>query len=520
MYDPCYTCRRRRVQCDQSEPPCKKCLKAGLECYDKRPLRWVKGVAIRGRLQGLTAKDASAASASAAPLDQSHRTPRKKSRKKIISSALVKKDCDNNTDVADNGPTVSLALESGPVSNLDRTSRYYLDYYNDQICKVFIVYDGEENPLRRLTSLAVNDPVLLKAVLALAARHRANSSYSFGNAAAGTSPGALQIHQDALAFKHQAIQGLTHALNDPTVSEQDTTVASIFLLIFLDLLESGRDKWNFHLEGAKRLITSSQLHELRAGRFQDPGRTVELIRKFIIKQIHVIETLGATFVRPNLLSGCTSLDDPASLLQETVQQSFIGCPEYLLHAVQCLSAYRDSMAEPQPPTSITSNTHMQDISSVLDLIQKFDCYLWASSLPESQNASPRYLGNLCKLAQSYKLGVLIYGQRVLDALHSVTTPQEELVSELIGAIDALRDDGRLLKCVLWPIFVAGLECRSRAQRDFLITSLENFWLDTNCLNVVNAAKALQSYWAKTDKQASSTQWIFDIGDLDHDWLFI
>lgn len=133
----------------------------------------------------------------------------------------------------------------------------------------------------------MNNSVLLKSVLALAARHRANSGYSFENAIVGASPDLLQIHQDALVFKHQAIQGLTHALNDPTISEQDTTVASIFLLIFLDLLESGSDKWNFHLEGAKRLITSGQLHELQAGKSQDPGRTIEQIRKFIIKQIHV-----------------------------------------------------------------------------------------------------------------------------------------------------------------------------------------------------------------------------------------
>lgn len=94
MYDPCYTCKRRRIQCDQSQTPCKKCLKAGLECYDKRPLRWVKGVAIRGRLQGVAAKDASTASTALATLD---RVSGKKGSKKIISSALVKRDQNDHT---------------------------------------------------------------------------------------------------------------------------------------------------------------------------------------------------------------------------------------------------------------------------------------------------------------------------------------------------------------------------------------------------------------------------------------
>lgn len=56
--DPCYTCRNRRIQCDQSGVPCGKCEKAGLECLDKRPFRWVKGVAIRGKMQGRSYENA------------------------------------------------------------------------------------------------------------------------------------------------------------------------------------------------------------------------------------------------------------------------------------------------------------------------------------------------------------------------------------------------------------------------------------------------------------------------------
>lgn len=52
MRGPCWTCRKRTIQCDQSRFPCAKCEKAGLECLDKRPLRWVKGVAIRGKMRG------------------------------------------------------------------------------------------------------------------------------------------------------------------------------------------------------------------------------------------------------------------------------------------------------------------------------------------------------------------------------------------------------------------------------------------------------------------------------------
>ncbi|KAE8147350.1 fungal-specific transcription factor domain-containing protein [Aspergillus avenaceus] len=506
MYNPCYTCRRRRVQCDQSGPPCKKCQKAEMECYDKRPLRWVKGVAIRGRLQGLSAKDASDAS-SELPLVP---VP-------VKASALVKKGNAVKSELK-----LSPSLEAVHVSNLDRNARFYLDYYNDLICRLFIVYDSKENPFRNLISLALDDQVLMKAVLALAARHRANTGCSFENPVEKASTELINVHQDALSYKHQAIQGLARTLDDPEMASRDTTIASIFLLIFLDLLESGSDKWNFHLEGAKRLITNAQLQiEARPGSAQAPGRTIQEIRKFIIRQIHSIETLGAAFVRPKLLSGCTSLDQPDVVLEEPVEQSFLGCPDYLLKAIQCISAYRDAILDLHLHDDATLDTHSQDIAEVLGLIRDFDCYTWALGLPESHESPSRDTHSLSNLSRSYQLGALIYGQRVRDALLNETTSQDERILELIDVINVLREDRNLLKCILWPIFIAGLECREQGYRDFLITSLENFWADTNCLNAVNAAKALQSYWQKIDQEGiSPSQWIFNIGDLDHDWLFI
>ena len=49
MYNSCYTCRRRRIQCEMTGPPCRKCENAGLECFQKRPLRWVDGAEFRAK---------------------------------------------------------------------------------------------------------------------------------------------------------------------------------------------------------------------------------------------------------------------------------------------------------------------------------------------------------------------------------------------------------------------------------------------------------------------------------------
>lgn len=128
----------------------------------------------------------------------------------------------------------------------------------------------------------------MKALLALAARHHVNKGQSFHEPVSPTSAQLVTADRHALAFKHQAMEALSKSLADPKLSNQDTTVASIFLLVFLDLLESGSDGWNFHLEGAKNLIASTYPQSgCQAGVNQGPGQTLQEIRAFITKQIKV-----------------------------------------------------------------------------------------------------------------------------------------------------------------------------------------------------------------------------------------
>lgn len=138
--------------------------------------------------------------------------------------------------------------------------------------------------------MGYQDPVLMKALLALAARHHVNTGHSFHQTElpASSSLQLANANQDALSFKHQAMEALSQSLRDTQLSKKDTTVASIFLLIFLDLLESGSDGWNFHLQGAKNLIASTFSHpDSETSTNQGNGQTIEEIRGFIIKQIYL-----------------------------------------------------------------------------------------------------------------------------------------------------------------------------------------------------------------------------------------
>ncbi|KAJ5718156.1 hypothetical protein N7488_003802 [Penicillium malachiteum] len=49
----CWTCKRKRIQCDEIRPACQQCTRKGMVCegYEIR-LRWGAGIASRGRFNG------------------------------------------------------------------------------------------------------------------------------------------------------------------------------------------------------------------------------------------------------------------------------------------------------------------------------------------------------------------------------------------------------------------------------------------------------------------------------------
>lgn len=153
MYEPCYTCRRRRIECDRSRKPCAKCEKAGLECLKERPVRWVDGMSIRGKMRGLSVKDASTASIAAA---QSRRISSKtkcsltkpsnrQARAQATTHLSLGGASAQNTSIVqstklptknypDSRPYSLVPVLIDPaVSDLDGSARYYLDYCMDTL---------------------------------------------------------------------------------------------------------------------------------------------------------------------------------------------------------------------------------------------------------------------------------------------------------------------------------------------------------------------------------------------------
>lgn len=135
-------------------------------------------------------------------------------------------------------------------------------------------------------------------IVAVAARHFANSARSFNQTDDASSPRFVNANVDALHFKKRAIKALSSSLSHPEPSQKDAIMATILLLIFLDILESGIDGWKYHLHGAEGLVKISQsmLEPGASGHItSDSGGTVEETRRFVARQF-------ALYASPSMFS--------------------------------------------------------------------------------------------------------------------------------------------------------------------------------------------------------------------------
>jgi hypothetical protein len=163
------------------------------------------------------------------------------------------------------------------------------------------------------------------------------------------------------------------------------------------------------------------------------------------------------------------------------------------------------------------------------------------------------------LATIYKAAVYLYASRVLSRPRSehssmVTTsfrlpPDHGAITNLlIHQIALIPVADPHFKCLIWPTFIAGAECRDPAHRPFLLEKLRALYYDITSVNVRNAAWVLSLMWRKRDQRRQERNrrraeqdelfdksprsplttdyddddfdWIQELDDSRIDWLFI
>ncbi|KAJ5795538.1 transcriptional regulator family: Fungal Specific TF [Penicillium psychrosexuale] len=450
------------------------------------------------------------------------------------------------------------------LKDLSQFSRYYVHHYNQYMVNDFALYSQHKNPFRDLTALVNHSPVLASSIAALGALHcslvsESDSSvlpWSSGNlsmsvkeiedivAPASSRKPASQAYHHFLEYKHRALRQLSMDLLNPAMQKDGRTLAAIVLLAFIDIFESGSGAWSYHIEGAKKLLKDRP----ESG----PGQGIlDDLDAFALDGCLIMEIMGSTLARPGALSKpFYSSSMGPEILKRLEENSWVGCPAYLLGVIFFVHAlwYPESEAAamtPQPtalPTPIQPGQPLtlDSFASLLQGIRDFDPVAWSQ---EMQNVF--FIPNLTyrlALATSYQDAVYLYTSRVLSRTREGFSPpwidvglppdHRLIATNLITQISLIPASDSHFKCLIWPTFIAGAECRP-SQRALILEKLGSLYEAMTSVNVRNAAWVLRLMWQKQDLKRREHQNGYDnndsdlefdwIEELDHtslDWLFI
>jgi hypothetical protein len=129
------------------------------------------------------------------------------------------------------------------------------------VCRDLVLYDiPKHNPFRQLIPLAHQHPILLQIIIANSALHMSNAcqkSFLLGSSSPDSSSSVKQLpdsYNDALAAKQKALYLLQSALTSIASVDVDVTLAVVLLFIEFELIDSGRDNWRYHINGARTII--------------------------------------------------------------------------------------------------------------------------------------------------------------------------------------------------------------------------------------------------------------------------
>lgn len=134
------------------------------------------------------------------------------------------------------------------------------------VCKDLVLYDYcKDNYFRELIPLTQQYPVLLHVIIANSAMRMSHISKGITNSNATRRNPSPPAHDHsflapshtrsyALQAKYKSLTLLCDILAKDILMDTDVTLAVVLLFIELELLDSGRDNWTHHINGARRII--------------------------------------------------------------------------------------------------------------------------------------------------------------------------------------------------------------------------------------------------------------------------
>lgn len=421
------------------------------------------------------------------------------------------------------------------VNDLDRNSRYYLYHFATQLCEVMVVYDEPgQNPIRDLIPATSAYPLLLQIIVANSAFHVFNITRNpMGQSAyqGERSPTIMAYYQavsrfggplkssyrDALVAKQQALSLLAKSVTSVNTSNIDLILITILLFVNYALVESGRDKWKVHMDGALKLIKL-------LGEPPYLQRPMSRLRQTILSDFLVFYILGSTFsftTLPALIPETIELDP---ILRYAETNNYLSCPGPLLRVMLESFALPDTHGS---PSGTSTPIYLQEqVGVLLQRALDFDPIAWSFDF---ERASPfDDIQKRIRIASAHRSAVCIYLARVLPSTNPLLDPAsgEALVSltaladDVVHHISHLKPGDALFKSICWPLFLAGAESEDPTQREWIMNTLDELYGQMFWGYLHTSKRVLEAIWRFKDSAGpgGGNCWVEEVKDLGNDIL--
>jgi hypothetical protein len=175
------------------------------------------------------------------------------------------------------------------------------------------------------------------------------------------------------------------------------------------------------------------------------------------------------------------------------------------------------------------------LAQSLDDIRAYDIAAWAKSVRINDATIP--FDDLVNLGAIWKLAADIYACSIIRTLtkgHGSGYEPPEAASLRQKYAHFERQGNELIKCLIWPTFIAGVVSNSQQDRAWVLKMLDRIWYLGRCTNTKNASRVLKWLWEQHDhvinqiagesRRADSKEWNWDwvyaLSQLNESWLFV
>lgn len=429
----CLACKRRRVKCDGASPICANCQRMGLECSRSIALKWqseyeANGLAF-GR-EGVWSKQGPKRH-NADVLGSSE--PHWVGFPQIRPYSFVKYGIAIDQTVLCNSRSYT-ALSPRPAKisglNLERPLRLLptmdpavhasiMTYYVEQFCPITTLDQHATSPFLAavLPRLPISSPMVLDAILALAARHGATNHNNWAITAA--------------KLESRAVRALHNRLADSTalqVAHDAEIHLVIMMLCIYEVVNKCDQRWVVHLKGARDIARVRRA--LTRGRPAGMDDLLTFVDCFFAFQ----DAMGRTACRKEAL----------------YEVSYWNAEDDRIDPWMCCS-----------PSLISILCSAVDLSRARQTLPQEMFSLEARTLHCRLNALQQYTDppgevNLERFAAVKHCGGRILLHCALGNATPSTRLVRKLVTELLTRLDWFVDKG-LGARMIWPAFIAAVE---------------------------------------------------------------